>query len=158
MHTVVWLQLGETALAQAEFNRSMHAACYGPFNVRNEVDKHADIPGGHFDNTHFLTGDGGYLQALLNGWGGLRITDAGLRLLQPYLPASVGLLRLRRLAWRAGHLTFTVGVAAQTVELLDGPQLCIVDAQGGSQTLTPGGPPVQLLYAAFAYPAMISAC
>ena len=51
MHTVVWLQLGEAALAQAEFNRSMHAACYGPFNVRNEVDKHADIPGGHFDNT-----------------------------------------------------------------------------------------------------------
>ena len=51
MHTIVWLQLGERARAQAEFNRSMHAACYGPFLVRNEVDKHADIPGGHFDNT-----------------------------------------------------------------------------------------------------------
>lgn len=37
IHTVVWLGLGEWALAQAEFNRSMHAACYGPFNVRNEV-------------------------------------------------------------------------------------------------------------------------
>jgi len=51
MHTVVWLQLYETTLAQAEFNRSMHAACYGPFLVRNEVDKHSDVQGGHFDNT-----------------------------------------------------------------------------------------------------------
>ena len=40
-------------------NRSMLAAVYGPFNVRNEVDVHADIVGGHFNNTHFLTGDGG---------------------------------------------------------------------------------------------------
>ena len=37
MHTIVWLGLGEWTLAQAEFNRSMHAACYGSFNVRNEV-------------------------------------------------------------------------------------------------------------------------
>ena len=37
IHTIVWTSLGETTLAQAEFNRSMHAACYGPFNVRNEV-------------------------------------------------------------------------------------------------------------------------
>ena len=49
MHTIVWLQLGQVQKAQAEFNRTLHAACYGPYNVRNEVDKHADIPGGHFD-------------------------------------------------------------------------------------------------------------
>ena len=50
MHAIVWLQLGEQDRAMAEFNRSMHAACYGPFLVRNEVDKHADVPGGHFDS------------------------------------------------------------------------------------------------------------
>lgn len=37
IHTIVWLQLQQERLAQAAFNRSLHAACYGPFNVRNEV-------------------------------------------------------------------------------------------------------------------------
>ena len=159
MHTIVWLQLGEPALAQAEFNRSMHAACYGPFNVRNEVDKHADIPGGPFDNTHFLTGDGGYLQALVNGWGGLRVTAGGLKLLRPYLPESVGHLRLRRIAWRSGHLDISVLPAQQTVTLLDGTPLCLTDASGAnSQKLTPGGPAVALPYADFLYPALLAAC
>jgi len=159
MHTIVWLQLGERGLAQAEFNRSMHAACYGPFLVRNEVDKHADIPGGHFDNTHFLTGDGGFLQALLNGWGGLRVTAEGLKLLRPFVPDSVGQLRLRRVAWRGGHLTFTVAAALQTVALLDGPPLCLTDARGGaSAPLAPGGPALQLDVATFAYPALLAAC
>jgi hypothetical protein len=159
IHTIVWLQLGEPALAQAEFNRSMHAACYGPFHVRNEVDKHADIPGGHFDNTHFLTGDGGYLQALLNGWGGLRVTAGGLKLLRPVLPESVGQLRLRRIAWRGGHLTVTVGAETQALALLDGPPLCLTDANGeNSEPLAPGGPAAQLDIRSFAYPGLLASC
>lgn len=159
MHTIVWLQLGEAVLAQAEFNRSMHAACYGAFHVRNEVDKHADIQGAHYDNSHFLTGDGGFLQALLYGFGGLRVTASGLKLLRPFLPESVGTLRLRRIAWRGGHLTISVGAAAQTVALLDGPALCLTDAGGGnSQALAPGGAAVELDVGSFAYPGLLAAC
>ena len=110
---------------------------------------------------HFLTGDGGFLQALMNGWGGLRITEGGLRMLRPYLPESVGQLRLRRFAWRGGHLTITVGTALQTVALLDAPigSLCLTDANGASsQTLTPNGPPAQLDINSFAYPALLAPC
>ncbi len=69
IHTIVWLELGNALAAAAELNRSMHAAAYGPFNVRNEVDAHADVVGGHFNNTHFLTGDGGFLQVGRRGRG-----------------------------------------------------------------------------------------
>ena len=99
------------------------------------------------------------MQALLNGWGGLRITVGGLKLLQPHLPESVGQLRLRRIAWRGGHLTITVGADAQTVALLDGPPLCLTDANGeNSQPLAPGGPAAQLDVATYAYPALLAAC
>lgn len=156
MHAINWLQLGEQSLAMAEFNRSMHAALYGPFLVRNEVDKHADVPGGHFDNTHFLTGDGGYLQALMNGFGGLRVTAGGLLLRRPYLPDSVGRLTLRAIAWRGGgHLTLSVAAAEQTVGVLDGPSLCLVSAAGARQTVESGAAPVALP-ASFAYPGLLT--
>ena len=108
---------------------------------------------------HFLTGDGGFLQALLNGYGGLRVTFEGLKMLRPTLPESVGELRLRRIAWRGGHLTVAVGPTAQTVALLDGPPLCLTDASGGnSHPLAPGGAAAQLDIATFAYPALLAAC
>ena len=200
MHTIVWLQLGEQLLAAREFNRSLHAACYGPFNVRNEVDKHADMPGGHFDNTHFvsrpcacacarrlfplraapgspllspppplfpppsaraaqLTGDGGYLQALINGYGGLRVEGAGLRLLAPALPGSVGELTLRAVRWRGCALTLRVTAGQQTLQLLPGgarATLCLADARGAVQALQAGGQPLALDRASFAYPGLLT--
>jgi trehalose/maltose hydrolase-like predicted phosphorylase len=117
IHTIVWLQLGRPDLAAAEFNRTRHAACYGPYNVRNEVDMHQDIIGGHFENTRFLTGDGGALQALLNGYGGLRILDDSLKLLQPTLPESVGQMTLRNISWRGRIFTMVIGPANTTITL-----------------------------------------
>ncbi len=133
MHTIVWLSLDEPVLAQAEFNRSMHAACYGPFNVRNEVDKHPDIIGGHFDNSHFLTGDGGYLQALMNGYGGLRIVEAGISLLRPSLPASVGRMRLRGLAWLGLAVEFQITAVQILINVSGTPSFCVRDALGDDQ-------------------------
>ena len=84
--------------------------------MRNEVDKHADVTGAHYDNSKFLTGDGGFLQSLVNGFGGLRIADeTTLRLLRPSLPDSVGRLRLRRLSWHGRLLTLDVDSAMATL-------------------------------------------
>ena len=143
MHTIVWLQLGEGALAEAEFNRSMHAACYGDFHVRNEIDKHPDVVGGHYDNSHFLTGDGGFLQALINGFGGLRVVAEGLRLLRPSLPSAVGKLTLRNVAWRGCSLTYAVGAVCGTLSAAgcaDGAAaLCARGAGGGGVQVPVGG-------------------
>ncbi|CAF1534955.1 unnamed protein product, partial [Adineta steineri] len=78
IHSIVWLQLNETLKAEGEFNRSLQACTYGEFHVRNEVDIHEDIIGGHGFNTHFLTGDGGFIQAVMMGYAGLRYDDKSL--------------------------------------------------------------------------------
>jgi hypothetical protein len=153
IHTIVWLQIAQTlagadsaalqALATAEFNRSMHAACYGPFHVRNEVDEHADIVGGHFNNSRFLTGDGGFLQSVVNGYGGLRLVDEGLKLLPPVLPDSVGAFTLRGLSWHGRLFNLTVDAAAATLALDPSaaqPGLAVYGAggMGTCQALAPG--------------------
>lgn len=151
IHTIVWLLLNEPLLASAEFNRSMHAACYGPFNVRNEVDKHPDIPGGHFDNTHFATGDGGLLQAVLFGYGGLRVTPGGLVMNKPSLPESVGTITLRALRWRALVLTMTVDVLAMTITASG--TFAITDAAGHRVVYQLGA---RLVLDSFEFPALLT--
>ena len=150
MHTVLWLYLADDTeanttnttfftYAMAEFNRSMHAAAYGPFNVRNEVDKHADIPGGHFDNTKFLTGDGGFLQALLNGFGGLRlVNETALKLLRPSLPESVGRLVLRSLSWHGRRFTLSINASHAVFEVLQALPVAVTLRRGGCTLLQPG--------------------
>lgn len=85
----------------------MLAAVYGDFNVRNEVDVHNTTVGGHFNNTHFLTGDGGYIQILLNGYGGLMLAKQdGMQLNRPVVPAgSTGLriVGMVYLLWRVDY-------------------------------------------------------
>jgi trehalose/maltose hydrolase-like predicted phosphorylase len=155
IHTIVWLALGNETAAAREFNRSMYAAAYGPFNVRNEVDKHADIVGGHFDNTQFLTGDGGYLQALLHGYGGLRLAEDGLRLLPPHLPESVGSLRLRGLSWASSRaLDVTITPAHQRIDVRGG-DVCVTDGGG---TMHRFNASLTLDRATYAYPGLLDAC
>lgn len=89
IHAVSWLKTQPPNITGAEFalNRSLLAAVYGEFNVRNEVDAHNTTVGAHYNNTHFLTGDGGYLQILLNGFGGLMLAQQdGMQLNPPVLP------------------------------------------------------------------------
>ncbi|CAF1386310.1 unnamed protein product [Adineta steineri] len=78
IHAIVWLMLNETLKAEGEFNRSLQACTYGEFHVRNEVDIHPDIIGGHGFNSHFLTGDGGFIQAVMMGYAGLRYDEKSL--------------------------------------------------------------------------------
>jgi len=158
MHVIMWLQLTElqadrnggayAVAAERELNRSMHAACYGPFLVRNEVDKHADVLGAHYDNSKFLTGDGGFLQGLLNGYAGLRIfNESALKLLRPHLPDDVGALRLRRVAWHGRALNYTIALAAgaMTASLAVDAGAPVAATQGGGggsgvcSQLLPGG-------------------
>lgn len=91
-----------------EFNRSMYGGSYGGYNIRNEVDKHLNIIGAHYDNTHFLTGNGGYLQIFLNGFAGLRIVENGLLFNKPYLLQNIAKLRLRNVNWRYFQLTISI--------------------------------------------------
>ncbi len=149
IHAIVQLVLGNAAAAEADMNRSMHAAAYGPFHVRNEVDKHADIIGADFDNAKFLTGDGGFLQLLMNGYGALRVVDHGLLLRAAPAPpgADAARMRMRGVTWHgrvfdldATRARTVVGLAAGGADaaVVDGGGACAPIAAGESVTLDAG--------------------
>jgi hypothetical protein len=94
-------------------------------------------------------------QAFLNGWGGLRVTATGLKLLPPALPGSVGSLSLASLSWRLSTLTLTVTPGAASVAVLTGPSLCLFDALGHAQLIAAGGDPLTIVNATFAWPGLL---
>lgn len=64
MHAVGWLELGDAKRAEAMFVKG-YANAQAPYYVWTETPT-----GG---TTNFLTGAGGFLQSIINGYGGLRI-------------------------------------------------------------------------------------
>eukprot|EP00039_Didymoeca_costata_P003338 m.66968 g.66968 ORF g.66968 m.66968 type:complete len:964 (+) comp11849_c0_seq1:166-3057(+) len=111
IHAISWLKMYPPNMTGAELglNRSMLACAYGPFNVRNEVDVHNTTVGGHFNNTHFITGDGGFVQILINGYGGLMLaTEKGMRLNLPTLPHGVDAIMFRGLQYRGFTVDYSL--------------------------------------------------
>mmetsp|Transcript_17310 Transcript_17310/g.51772 ORF Transcript_17310/g.51772 Transcript_17310/m.51772 type:complete len:280 (+) Transcript_17310:63-902(+) len=96
IHAIGYLENGDVAVAAPLFNRSF-ANVQPPFGVWTETPT-----GGA---TNFITGAGGFLQAVLNGYGGLRIFDRSIRL-RPYLIEGTTAVRLRGLRYRG--VTFDV--------------------------------------------------
>ena len=138
IHAVNWLKVvppNITGAAEA-LNRSMLAVAYGPFNVRNEVDVHATVVGGHFNNTHFITGDGGFVQILVNGHGGLMMGPSGLQLNRPTLPPGATELKLRGFRYRGASLNLTVAQGAMAWSASEGG-LCLFRPPWGNGTSTP---------------------
>ncbi len=72
------IRLGDTETAYKQYIDSYKPNEAPPFGVL------AETAGG--TNPYFATGAGGYLQTLINGWGGLDITDAGIIQLKTKLP------------------------------------------------------------------------
>ena len=141
-----------------EFFRSLHAGVYGPFNVRNEVDKHPNVVGAHFDNTHFLTGDGGFLHIFVAGFAGLRLLGDGLVLRRPSYPDVSSGLRVRGLQWRAYVLDFEVNEMTSTIAIKGegGDPLCVADAKGKVVPFVSGV--VVLEVGSFVYPGLVKGC
>jgi trehalose/maltose hydrolase-like predicted phosphorylase len=79
-------QLGETRQAEQFFEQSYKVNEVPPFGVI------AETAGG--TNPYFATGAGGMLQAVLAGFGGLRVSGDGLRQLPSGIPADWNSLRI----------------------------------------------------------------
>ncbi|MBN3294954.1 PGGHG glucosidase, partial [Amia calva] len=87
---VGWLELGEVSRAQEQLNKS-YRNIQEPFQVWSEQ---ADGGGA----VNFLTGMGGFLQAVLYGYTGFRIKVDCLTF-DPVLPSDISELRLRGAGW-----------------------------------------------------------
>ena len=86
MHTIGFLELGETSEAADLFNRSFKPYMREPFKVWTE----AMAP--DFGAVNFITGMGGFLQQIVSGYGGLRLHPEELEFISPQkLPNTNGL-------------------------------------------------------------------
>ncbi len=91
-------RLGDTETAYKQYMDSYKPNEVPPFGVL------AETAGG--TNPYFSTGAGGYLQTLINGWGGLDFTDAGIVQLKTKLPKHWKSLTLKGVG--ADKKTYTV--------------------------------------------------
>eukprot|EP01114_Cavostelium_apophysatum_P022690 TRINITY_DN8295_c0_g1_i1.p1 TRINITY_DN8295_c0_g1~~TRINITY_DN8295_c0_g1_i1.p1 ORF type:complete len:699 (+),score=116.92 TRINITY_DN8295_c0_g1_i1:246-2342(+) len=94
MHAIAWLELGHYENAADIFARS-YANIQPPFNVWTETPTGGTV--------NFITGAGGFLQAVWGGWAGLRI-EAGQITLNPNLPPSVTSLKIAGLQYLGSWL------------------------------------------------------
>lgn len=85
IHTIALLDLGLPDAA-AEFWPKSFANAQPPFWVWQETPTGGAI--------NFITGAGGFLQAVLFGYGGLRVESKGLRF-EPQLPPNTTTMKLR---------------------------------------------------------------
>ncbi len=96
--SILYERLGLPAKAYQAFKNGYIPNLRPPFNVI------AETAGGN--NPYFATGAGGLLQAMLNGFGGLEITPAGITQLKTHLPSQWSSLKMTGIG--AGKRTYIV--------------------------------------------------
>jgi len=132
IYSIAWLALGERAAADAQWQAAFAHQDLGPggFNVWRE-----ELDGGH---SNFITGAGGFLQNVVNGYAGVRIGAGGVLRLRPALPLwGVTGIALRELHFRGRRLT--VGFDAARLTLLVVAQQPSGDSDRGSGGAGAGG-------------------
>jgi len=105
MHAVGYLELGQYSNAASNFNRSF-ANAQQPYLVWTETPT-----GG---TTNFITGAGGFLQAVLFGYPGLRLTVNGI-LINPYLIEKSTYFKARGLYYLGNKFDVSYDVKQVTI-------------------------------------------
>lgn len=88
MMTINYLDVGDETQANEMLRQSYKPFIRQPFNVWNEVVE------GEIGATNFMTGAGGFLQAIFNGFMGLRLHLDRLEISSPKLPESCALVKV----------------------------------------------------------------
>jgi protein-glucosylgalactosylhydroxylysine glucosidase len=101
LFSVVAAELGDRELVNKLFPLSNKGYLRPPFNALAETPTS--------DSINFLTGAGGFLQQIIFGFTGLRLTEDGLvKKYSPVLPSSVQKLRLKNFEVRGKFFNFEV--------------------------------------------------
>jgi hypothetical protein len=130
-YAIAWMGLGRRDRCDAQFIRAFAyqnglpgtvvnvTTQYNPFNIWKE----RAVEGGHIN---FLTGAGGFLQNVIQGYGGLRAHADRLDF-NPVLPPFSGVVRFVRLSYAGATLTLEYTDALMTV--------CVVQTADAGLTL-----------------------
>ncbi|XP_055591890.1 protein-glucosylgalactosylhydroxylysine glucosidase-like isoform X2 [Uranotaenia lowii] len=110
MHAINHLDLGEIEDAERNFERSYRSYVRAPFHVWCEV------PPDQTGAVNFITGAGGFLQAIINGFAGVRLYLDRLEINRPrLLPGTQG-LTIKGLEYLGARLTMCISKAMVTLE------------------------------------------
>lgn len=107
MLAIDWLQMGNKTAGDAEFVAAYNTNLVGSFMQWMECPIPPDNCQGHRPATNFLTAAGGFMQAMLYGYMGLRFNDANLTLLAPTLPLNASAISVQGLSYRDVDLSVT---------------------------------------------------
>jgi trehalose/maltose hydrolase-like predicted phosphorylase len=109
LYPVIAAELGERALVDTLLPLSYAGHVRPPFYALAETPRN--------DAVNFLTGAGGFLQQVIYGYTGLRITDEGLRpVYRPVLPSAITRLMLKHVSVRGK--TFDIVVQGDSARFL----------------------------------------
>uniref|UniRef100_A0A182IXF6 Protein-glucosylgalactosylhydroxylysine glucosidase n=1 Tax=Anopheles atroparvus TaxID=41427 RepID=A0A182IXF6_ANOAO len=103
MHTIGHLDLNELDQAAGMFRRSYQKNLRAPFHVWSENAEGGDGAG------NFITGAGGFLQSLINGYAGVRLRHRQLVIGNPRLPPGTTRLFLPELNYAGVQFSLDVG-------------------------------------------------
>ena len=145
MHAVAWLELGDEGSAEPEFRNSYALNVRGDFKVWAEESK-TQLGGA----VNFITGAGGFLQALWAGYGRLRI-EHGTVSARPLLPPDAKIMKLRRTSILGVGIDVSVSREGVTVKLSSSTtapplQLCVITDDGTKTPLTDSSVTVSVPY------------
>ena len=99
--SIIAAELGSNSLLDLTINKTLKGYLKPPFNVVSETQTNKSV--------NFLTGAGSFLQQVIFGYTGLRITDEGLvAKYKPMLPAGITKLTLRNFKFRKQKYDFVV--------------------------------------------------
>ncbi|XP_062547109.1 protein-glucosylgalactosylhydroxylysine glucosidase-like isoform X2 [Armigeres subalbatus] len=102
IHAINHLDLGETEKGSQLFERSHKNYVRGPFAVWSEVEP------GLNGATNFITGAGGFLQAVINGFGGVRLFLDRMEIRETKLPTSTKRFKIKGFNYLGAKLSLTI--------------------------------------------------
>eukprot|EP00698_Gefionella_okellyi_P022545 TRINITY_DN7490_c0_g1_i1.p1 TRINITY_DN7490_c0_g1~~TRINITY_DN7490_c0_g1_i1.p1 ORF type:complete len:745 (+),score=159.18 TRINITY_DN7490_c0_g1_i1:45-2279(+) len=113
MSAVAWLELGNVSNGHDRFQKTMRNM-QPPFDVWTETPdpEHHPFDLGCFN---FLSGAGGWLQSIINGYAGLRVLSDRLHFMRMYLPEGISSVTLRNIQYRGNGITVSYDAVQWTV-------------------------------------------
>ncbi|HEX6536219.1 MAG TPA: hypothetical protein VF041_16630 [Gemmatimonadaceae bacterium] len=113
LYPVIAAELGERALVDSLLPLTYQSHLRGPFQLLAETPTN--------DAVDFVTGAGGFLQQVLYGYTGLRLTERGLeRAFRPMLPSGITRLTLRGVSLRGRR--YDIVVAGDSLRMAERPR------------------------------------
>ena len=133
-NSIAWLEMGNRSAADAQFDLAFTHMDLEHFNVFEERNT------GNFGHLNFITGAGGYLQNVVNGYLGLRYTPEGLNMRPVLPPHGVKSVKLRALSLAGSRMDMLLSSESLTVTLVEGPAVTVKSQGAPDAKLMPGHP------------------